>query len=176
MTEIPVIETERLRLRAPVMADFPAYAAMWADERVTAFIGGQPRSRNQSWLRFIGIGGMWPLLGLGYWIFADRSSDALVGVGGLAYFERGLRELDGVPEAGWALAPDDWGRGLASEAMAAILRWSDEELQAPIVRCIINPGHAVSEHVAGKLGFVQIGQGAVDTQPVNVFARPRPMT
>ncbi len=119
MTLIPVIETERLRLRAPVMEDFEAYAAMWADSRVTEFIGGKPRSRNESWLRFTGIGGMWSLLGIGYWIFADRHSDALVGVGGLAYFERGVPELNGVPEAGWAIAPDRWGGGMVTEAMRA---------------------------------------------------------
>lgn len=175
MNDIPVIETERLRLRAPVIGDFEAYARMWADDRVTAFIGGNPRSRNESWLRFTGILGMWPLLGIGYWIFADRQTDRLVGVGGLAYFERGIAELDGVPEAGWAVTPDDWGKGLVTEAMRAVLQWSDTVLQAPVVRCIINPGHAVSEHVAGRLGFVQIGQGDHATQPVNVYARPRPL-
>jgi len=174
MRDTPVLETPRLRLRAPVLTDFDAYAAMWADDRVTAFIGGQLRTRNESWLRFIGIPGLWALLGLGYWIFADRDSDALIGVGGLAYFERGLPDLDGVPEAGWAIAPDHWSAGLVSEAMSAVMEWSDNVLKAPVVRCIINPGHGASEHVAGKLGFVQIGSGDLDQQPVNVYARPRP--
>lgn len=170
---IPVIETERLRLRAPVIGDFDSYAKMWADARVTAFIGGKPRTRNESWTRFIGMHGLWALCGYGYWLFADRQSNALVGVGGLASFERGLPEIDGVPEAGWAIAPDAWGKGLATEAMAAVLEWGDAVLQAPIVRCIIDPGHAASEKVAGRLGFVQIGKGDLDEHCVNIYGRLR---
>lgn len=83
MIAIPVIETERLRLRAPVIGDFEAYAAMWADERVTAYIGGKPRTRTESWARFIGMHGLWALCGYGYWLFADRQTNALVGVGDL---------------------------------------------------------------------------------------------
>lgn len=175
MTNVPVVETPRLRLRGPRLADFDAYAAMWADERVTAYIGGKPRTRNESWARFIGMHGLWALCGFGYWLFADRQSDALIGVGGLASFERGLPDLDGVPEAGWAIAPDAWGKGLATEAMAAALHWSDSVLKAPIVRCIIDPGHGASEKVAGKLGFVQIGRGELDSHPINVYGRPAPL-
>jgi RimJ/RimL family protein N-acetyltransferase len=171
VTTIPVIETERLRLRAPVIGDFAAYAAMWADERVTAFIGGKPRTRTESWARFIGMHGLWALCGYGYWLFADRQSDALVGVGGLASFERGIAELEGFPEAGWALAPDHWSKGLVSEAMEAVMRWSDAELGAPEIRCIIDPGHGASEHVAAKLGFTHIGEAWLDPKPINVYAR-----
>lgn len=173
MINIPQIETPRLRLRGPRITDFENYVTMWADERVTAYIGGTPRTRNESWLRFIGMPGLWELLGYGYWVFADRQSDVLVGVGGLASFERGLAELDGVPEAGWAMAADHWGKGLVSEAMGAVMAWSDNVLQAPIVRCIIDPGHGASDRVAGKLGFVPIGSGDLDAHRVNVYGRPR---
>lgn len=142
---------------------------------MTAYIGGNPRTRNESWLRFIGMQGLWEMLGYGYWIFADRQNDTLIGVGGLASFERGLAELDGVPEAGWAMAPDHWGKGLVSEAMGAVMAWSDNVLYAPIVRCIIDPGHVASERVASRLGFVQIGTGELAAHPINVYGRPRPL-
>ncbi len=48
-------------------------------------------------------------------------------------------------------------------------------LHAPIVRCIIDPGHGASEHVAAKLGFVQIGTGDHAGKSINVYARPRPI-
>ncbi|MFN3473446.1 MAG: GNAT family N-acetyltransferase [Blastomonas sp.] len=171
MIAIPVIETERLRLRAPVIGDFEAYAAMWADERVTAYIGGKPRTRTESWTRFIGMHGLWALCGFGYWLFADRQTDALVGVGGLASFERGIPELEGFPEAGWAIAPDHWSKGLVSEAMSAVMAWNDSVLKAAEIRCIIDSGHVASEHVAAKLGFVKIGEAWLDPKPINVYAR-----
>ncbi len=176
MMTIPTIETPRLRLRAPELRDFGAYAAMWADERVTRFIGAAPRPRDESWRRFIGVPGLWALLGYGYWVFAERESDALIGIGGLAFFERGLKALEGLPEAGWAIAPDWWGKGIATEAMAAALDWSDSVLAAAEVRCIINPGHSASEKVAAKLGFALIDRAEMHPDPVNVYARHRRIT
>src|SRR3546814_3070773 len=80
-------------------------------------------------------------MGYGYWVFADRADDRLVGMGGLAYFCRGIAELEGFPEAGWAFDADHWGAGLATEAMGAALGWADAHLDAAEVRCIIDPGH-----------------------------------
>lgn len=171
MIRIPTIETERLRLRAAEMRDFEGFAAMWADEATVRFIGGDVRTRYESWMRFIGLPGMWSLMGYGYWIFADRESDAFVGAGGLSWFDRGIAILDGVPEAGWAIASDHWGKGLAGEAMMAALDWADQVLGLAEVRCIINPGHAVSERVAAKLGFARVGEAPFNDEPVNVYAR-----
>lgn len=173
MTEVPMIETLRFRLRAARRGDFDAYAAMWADDRVTRFIGGEPRSRTESWGKFLAMPGLWALMGYGYWVFADRHSDAFVGGGGLSWFDRGVPALEGYPEAGWAIAPAWWGKGAASEIMAAALGWADDVLKAGEVRCIINPGHAASERVAAKLGFARIGHHVMEPDPVNVYARVR---
>src|SRR3546814_1134990 len=97
-------------------------------------------------------------MGFGYWVFADRASDALIGMGGLSYFGRGIPELEGVPEAGWAFDADHWGAGYATEAMTAALGWADAHLEAADVRCIIDPGNKASERVAAKLGFKRIGE------------------
>ncbi len=112
-------------------------------------------------------------MGFGYWVFADRHDDRFIGFGGLAWLDRGIAELEGVPEAGWAIVPDAWGQGLASEAMAAVLDWADQALGAPQVRCIVSPGHAASERVAARLGFRGIGTSDALGEPVNLYARLR---
>lgn len=169
-----MIETPRLRLRPHRLSDKADHVAMWADERVTRFIGGQPRSEDVSWTKFLAAAGLWPVMGFGYWVFADKASDRLIGMGGLSYFARGVPELEGVPEAGWAFDADHWGQGLATEAMAAALAWADSNLDAPEIRCIINPGHAASERVAAKLGFAKIGEHLMEPDPVNVWGRVKP--
>lgn len=173
MIDIPTITTARLRLRAPTRADFEALAAMWADVRVTEYVSGPPRPRDESWRRFLAVPGLWAMLGYGYWVFADRESDAFVGMGGLGFFERGIAELADVPEAGWAIDPAWWGQGMATEAMTAALGWADDHLDAAEIRCIINPGHRASERVAAKLGFDRISHAMMVPDPVNVYARPR---
>ncbi|NCX50981.1 MAG: GNAT family N-acetyltransferase, partial [Burkholderiaceae bacterium] len=57
--------------------------------------------------------------------FLDRETGAFLGNGGLAQFERGIPELGGFPEAGWAFVPAAWGKGYATEAMGAIFNWAD---------------------------------------------------
>ena len=172
-TAPPVIETDRLRLRSGRLADKDVHIAMWADERVTRFIGGEPRSADVSLGKFLSSAGLWPVMGFGYWVFADRASDALIGMGGLSYFCRGIPELEGRPEAGWAFDADHWGAGYATEAMTAALGWADANLDAKDVRCIIDPGNEASERVAGKLGFRRIGESDALGHVVAIYSRPR---
>jgi len=50
---VPVLETERLKLRGHRLDDFPACATMWADPAVTRHIGGKPLSTEESWTKFL---------------------------------------------------------------------------------------------------------------------------
>ncbi|CAM3174727.1 GCN5 family acetyltransferase [Sphingomonas antarctica] len=163
----PTLQTERLILRAATRADFEAYAAMWRDERVTSFIGGQPRDRMTSWTKFCQIVGLWSLVGYGYWLAFQKDDGALAGVGGLSYFERGVPALDGFPEAGWAFGADSWGKGYATEFMRAVFDWADGQ-QLGEIRCIISPGNDASVRVAEKCGFTRLP----DDGEYMVFARP----
>jgi RimJ/RimL family protein N-acetyltransferase len=167
----PTITTERLIIEPIAMKHWEPYAIMWADPRMTEFIGGKPRTRNESWYKFAASTGLWNVIGYGYWAFVERKSGTLLGVGGLSHWERDIKELDGFPEAGWGFAPDGWGKGYATEAMTAVLAWSDGVLEAPEVRCIIDPGNLASHRVAEKLGFVKIGYCDAAIGPTNIYAR-----
>lgn len=173
MTDAPRITTDRLDLVPLALTHWEAYAAAWADPQLTTFIGGKPRSRSESWTKFTQAAGLWPLLGYGYWAFLDRADGRFLGNGGLAQFERGIPELDGYPEAGWAFVPAAWGRGLATEAMAAILHWADGALGSE-VRCIIDPGNVASHRVAAKLGFAAFAQSNGAVGEVTVYRRAAP--
>jgi RimJ/RimL family protein N-acetyltransferase len=151
---IPILTTDRLTLRAISMTDWDAYAAMWADERVTTFIGGEPRPRDVAWMKFCQSIGLWSLLGYGYWTVLDRAQGGFLGIAGFAQFERGYPALGGYPEAGWAFVADAWGRGIASETVAAILIWADKHLPADETRCMIDHGNPASAAVAQRNGYV----------------------
>jgi RimJ/RimL family protein N-acetyltransferase len=151
---VPVLETERLRLRAHTAADFDASAAMWADERVTRFIGGRPSAREDSWRRFMTFPGHWALLGFGYWLIEEKASGAYVGDGGFADFKRDLGEyVFDAPEQGWALSPAMHGKGYATEATSAMIRWAEKHFGRTDFVCMIDPDNAPSLRVADKLGY-----------------------
>jgi RimJ/RimL family protein N-acetyltransferase len=151
----PTLTTDRLTIRALSLADWEAYAAAWGDPEMTRFIGGEPRDRTTSWGKFLQGIGLWSLFGYGFWSFTDRETGAFLGNGGLAQFERGIAGLAGHVEAGWAFVPAAWGKGYATEAMAAILAWADAHVDAREIRCIIDHDNTASQRVADKLGFAK---------------------
>jgi RimJ/RimL family protein N-acetyltransferase len=167
----PILTTERLMITPLSREHWEAFAAAWADPRMTKFIGGNPRTRNESWGKFLQGIGLWSLFDYGYWAFVDRETGDFLGNGGLAQFERGISELEGFPEAGWSFVPDAWGHGLATEAMSAILAWADATLSEPEIRCIIDPDNTASHNVAAKLGFTKIAESSDVIGDVFVYSR-----
>lgn len=170
---VPVLSTDRLTLRAMSMEDWESYCAAWADPEMTRFIGGKPRTRQESWVKFAQGAGLWPLLGYGYWSFIERETGRFVGNGGFAQFERGIAELEGYPEAGWAFSPAAWGKGYATEAIRAALGWADANLAADEVRCIIDPDNIASQRVAAKLGFTKFATVDDPIGRVHCYRRPK---
>lgn len=151
--DIPTLTTDRLILRGIEVQDWEPYAAMWADPRVTAFIGGEPRPRDVAWTKFGQAAAMWTLFGYGNWVVIDSADATFLGVCGLAQYERGIAELGGYPEAGWAFAAASWGRGIASEAIGAVVAWADAN-RISETRCLIDDGNVASVKVATRNGYV----------------------
>lgn len=169
--QAPELQTDRLLLRAIRMADWEPYAAMWADARVTRYIGGEPRTRAVAWTKFGQGAGFWALLGYGYWSILDHAGGYL-GVGGFARHERGIAELGQYPECGWTFANEAWGRGIASEAVRAMCAWADAA-GLPETRCIIAGGNIASVKVAERVGYVACAEFADNER---IFRRPAPVS
>ena len=150
----PVIETARTFLRAHRLDDFDAYVAMWADPAVTRFIGGKPRTREESWMRFLRHAGLWSLIGYGFWAIEDKATGRFIGEAGFHDLKREIEpSIEGVPEAGWAFVPEAQGRGLASEVVGRIVAWGDETFGQARTVCIIDPENGASLKVAERNGY-----------------------
>ncbi|MEW6634092.1 MAG: GNAT family N-acetyltransferase [Pseudomonadota bacterium] len=154
---VPVLETARTVLRPHRLGDFETYAAMWAEPAVTRFIGGKPRTREESWMRFLRHAGLWSLLGYGFWAIADKATGRFIGEAGFHDLKRDIQPpLEGVPEAGWALASVAQGKGLASEVVGRIVSWGDEAFGQARTVCIIDPENGASLKVAKRNGYREI--------------------
>jgi RimJ/RimL family protein N-acetyltransferase len=172
----PVLQTERLVLRGHTLADFDECLAVWADPLVTRYVGGRPSTEEETWARVLRYGGLWPLLGYGYWAVRERETGRYVGDVGLADFRREVTPpLGSDPEAGWVLAAWAHGRGFATEAVRAVLAWSDAHLAAPRTVCLIAPENAASIHVAQKCGFRERERATYRESESIVLERPRPV-
>jgi RimJ/RimL family protein N-acetyltransferase len=169
---VPVIETERLKLRGHCIADCAASAAMWADPVVTRHIGGRPLSEEESWSRLLRYAGHWALLGFGYWAVEEQATGSFVGELGFADYKRDMEpSLKDIPEIGWIFAAQFHGKGYATEAVRAAVAWGDAHFGVGRTACIIDPENLASIRVAEKCGYRKLQIATYKGHSTMVFVR-----
>jgi RimJ/RimL family protein N-acetyltransferase len=155
----PVLSTARLGLAPHAAVDFPDMLAMWSEPAVVRYLGGTPSTSEECWTRLLRYGGLWAVVGFGYWRVRERDTGRFVGEVGFANFGRDITpSIAGFPEAGWVLASWAHGHGFAREAAEAIFAWADDSLGAERSVCLIDPDNAPSLALAAKLGFRRFGE------------------
>jgi RimJ/RimL family protein N-acetyltransferase len=171
-TEVPVIETKRLRMRGHRLDDFLDSAAMWADPVVTRHISGKPLSEEEAWTRLLRYVGHWSLMGFGYWVIEEKSTGSFVGELGFADYKRDIiPSIKGVPEAGWVLASAAHGKGYATEAVGAAVAWGEAHFGSVRTVCLIHPENLASIRVAEKCGYKQFQRATYKGDATLIFAR-----
>lgn len=151
---VPVLETPRLCLRGHRADDYATLAMLWADPVVMRYMGGQPLTAQEVWLRLLRYPGLWCLLGYGFWAIEETASGRLIGDIGYMDVKRAMEPpLDGMPELGWMLASDAQGKGYAGEALQAVLAWGRAHFGPHRAGCIIDPDNTASIRLATKAGF-----------------------
>ena len=143
--QIPALETPRLRLRAPRIEDFAAYAEIATTARGT-HIGG-PMTRTAAWLDFAQMVAGWTLRGHGVWSVERRTDGMLLGFV-LIGFEPGDLE----PELGYLFRAEAEGQGYAHEASAAARDFARDALGWDTVVSYVAPGNSRSIRLAERLG------------------------
>ena len=148
----PVLETERLLLRAVIPADAPEMFRILSDQRVTRYFGQPPmttldeaaervRQMQRSFQERTAV----------RWVIVSRADGRFMGSCGFwrllpAHFRA---------EIGYELAPEWWGHGVMPEAVAAILTFGFTRMGLHSVEAQIHPDNTGSRRVLEKLGFVQ---------------------
>jgi RimJ/RimL family protein N-acetyltransferase len=136
-------------LRRPVPGDLDELAVLLGDPRVGRWLGGvADRARTAELLaRWIAH---WDAHGFGLWTARDRDGGTLLGRGGLLATIVGGA---GAIEAGWTIAPERWGRGLATELGAAAIQVAERDLRLRELVSFTLPDNVGSRRVMEKLGF-----------------------
>ena len=150
----PVLETERLVLRATTAADAADMFRIMSDPLVTRYFGALPMAsvdeaaqrveeltiafREQTGVR---------------WAITARAAGRLIGTCGLWR----LIKPHFRAEIGYELAPEWWSQGIMTEAVGAILSFGFTSMGLHSVEAQIHPANTGSRRVLEKLGFVQEG-------------------
>jgi RimJ/RimL family protein N-acetyltransferase len=147
----PVVSTERLILRGPVVTDAPAIAAICGDRNVAGMTTSLPHPYG--------------LAEAEAWISRAQKCDwereavfvvehGAFGVVGLLDFDhdRGVRA-----EIGYALGRPFWNRGYATEAVRGALKWVKRDWRKNVVVAGHFADNPASGQVLCKAGFLYTG-------------------
>jgi RimJ/RimL family protein N-acetyltransferase len=151
-TQIPSIETERLLLRGSAPGDIEAWGDLLDDADVLRYLPKftQP-IRERAALHIQWCDGAWeeePQTDVS-WMIALKQTGELIGRCGC-----GTPEGSNEAEVIYTLGKPYWGRGYATEATRAVIRYSVEHFPwDPITACIF-PANIASRRVLEHLGFV----------------------
>ena len=146
--ELPVIETARLRLRAPRLSDFNAWAEIFTGP-ARPYLGG-PFDRDDAFTEFAATCGLWLLRGHGLWTVEPKAGGEVLGFV-LIGFEPG----DQVPELGYLFRPEAEGKGHATEAARALRDHAVGPMGLENLVSYIDPANPRSVRVAERLGAVR---------------------
>ncbi|MGB0498034.1 MAG: GNAT family N-acetyltransferase [Rubricella sp.] len=144
--QLPVIETERLILRAPCIDDFAIYLAI-ADEDGEGNFVPEGADRADIWLDFTQMVATWLLRGHGAWAVDLRETGETLGFV-LIGFEPGDHE----PELGYLFLRKAGGKGYATEAARAARDYAFGTAGLPALVSAIEPGNSRSASLAERLG------------------------
>jgi RimJ/RimL family protein N-acetyltransferase len=148
-------ETSRLTLRPFTPGDIDDLGSLYSDPIAMRFLGnGTPKTRAETEERLARMIGHWAQHGLGMWALHDKETGRFVGRCGL----QPLADTAEI-ELGYVLHREYWGRGLATEASMAAVRFGFETIQLSRIVAIVLPENLGSRRVIEKSGlkFERIG-------------------
>jgi ribosomal-protein-alanine N-acetyltransferase len=149
----PRIETSRLLMRPFEMNDVDDLHRIWIDPGVRKFLWDDQIIPRETAIEVIeGSIDNFAKHGFGFWVIRFKNDPALVGFGGLRCFVEDGSEESNI-ELLYGVAFEHWGRGVATEAARAFLRYGFEEIGLKRIYAGADPPNAASFRVIEKLGM-----------------------
>jgi RimJ/RimL family protein N-acetyltransferase len=139
--------------------DLPALVAACNDPAVAAFAPAVPQPYGDADAR------AWLALCREGYARGDRLSLAIADAGTDEYLGSVDIRLSGRASVGFMVRPEYRGRGIATRAVQAIVRWAMDEHGVTSLTLTTNPRNVASQRVAEKAGFRRVGT-RVDHPPL----------
>lgn len=153
-----ILETKRCIVRELELSDLDELFAMYAEPGMTDYMEGLFEYEEELQYQRDYIKYMYGFYGYGMWLVFEKKIGTLIGRAGLEHQEK----LNGEMELGYAIRTSFQHQGYAYEVCQAIVEYAKEELQTPLLHCLIEKGNNISEKLAQKLGFSYCGDRILD--------------
>ncbi len=139
-----ILETARLVLRQPTLADVKVIAGLVSDKRVSINLRRVPHPYSLDHATDFVTSTANSALDTVFLIEAARDAVGLVGLNW---------ETEGVPELGYCFGLPHWGKGYATEAARAAIDYAFEEFSIERITSSARVLNPASRHVLEKCGF-----------------------
>ena len=160
-----VLQTERLLFRAFGTEDAPLIYSLNIHPEVVKYVHELPvtdiTSAEENLQRILS---QYKEYGYGRWAVFTKDNNEFIGWCGLKYRpERNETDL------GYRFIPQYWGKGYATEASKASIRYGFETLQLRQINAMAHVENLASLKVLEKIGMQFIGYETVDNCPVKTY-------
>lgn len=149
MSDNRTLHTPQLILRPLETSDAPSLHRIYPMEGVLSYFPSTvppPLEKVERWIA--GQEKHWQEHGYGNWGIVPHGATEIIGWAGLQF----LPELDET-EVGFLLSPEHWGRGYATEAALAALRFGFERTRLNHIIALVHPENRASQRVIQKYGM-----------------------
>lgn len=164
---LPEIETARLQLRQFVLEDLDELYRLYSNPDVMKYVGKGAKTKEETEAALVSTVEHYRH-GFGMWAVIHKADGKLLGRCGLCF-------LDRTPEVelGYVLDKLYWGRGLATEAARASLRYGFEVANLDRIVAIARPENVASRRVMEKVGMKYEKNAYFYNTDVAYYALPR---
>lgn len=150
--QFPEIRTSRLTLRPLQLEDAGALHRIYQTDGVLRYFPVSTPPSLEKLQRFIhGQQAHWEAHGYGNWGILPDGEREIIGWAGLQY----LPEL-GETEVGFLLDRPFWGKGFATEAAQACLRFGFDNFNLDHIIALVHPDNLASRRVIEKCGMAYV--------------------
>jgi [ribosomal protein S5]-alanine N-acetyltransferase len=167
----PVLDTPRLTLRPAALGDTEALHALWTIPEVRRFLFDDVAPSREQADALLEGALRHAADGFGLWVVTRTGQQDIIGAAGLLPVGAAAEvylEARSMIEPLIAFDPAAWGRGLAAEALGALLTYGFETLKLAELVALTDAPNAASQRLLEWSGFAPAGEAAGSALP---FAR-----
>ena len=154
VSAFPILETDRLILRQVTKDDANSLLKYLSDKDVMRYVGLEPfKSIDDaldeiSWYKSM----LEKRTGIRWGITLKDQGEVIGSCGFLNVVSQHYRS-----EIGVELSREHWGKGIASEAFEAVIRYGFEQMNLQRIEALIEPPNIPSQKLAERQGFIREG-------------------
>lgn len=164
------LETNRLILRELLATDVEAMYDLDSNPNVHLYLGNNPVASKEVIAEVIQfVRHQYKTNGIGRWAVIEKQSGEFIGWAGWKFLTEPQNGHQNVYDLGYRLREQFWGKGYASEACEALIKYAKNELKLEKAYASAHVNNVASNRILQKMGFENKGNFDYDGELQNWY-------